>query len=268
MAQWPVRLTSADDQRILFAAEMGGVSPELAILAIRDRPFLSVCLAEFDTADLGDDAPSQIAKMLRLLTDTTELAVAIHRGNDGRFVAFRTEENASRWITETEVDDFLEGHAASVIKGGPLAIVSRLWQTWLREMLTSEGTNAPHPRDWEEAASFLESHAIEVAANLRAHMAAIAPPGHEDQLAAAVGPLGLRAVVKERQNGDWSVFYRPAEEVKVTTGSTEAESDVASGYRGKSSIRYLLSIAPEREASARILKALDELTLPRWASQS
>ncbi|GGV43589.1 NACHT domain-containing protein [Paenarthrobacter nicotinovorans] len=266
LAQLPARLIASDDQRILFTAEMGGVSTELATLVIRDRPFLTVRLAEFDKGDLDEDAPSQIADYLRMLTGMMDLGVMLHRGTGGRVVAFRTDKGASRWISADEFDGLLDGNAAAVVVGGALAIVSRLWRSWIREKLSSSGLGSPHPRDANEAVLFLESHAKEVAKNLRSNIAAIAPPGHERDLIAAVGPMGLHAVVDDRHDGDWSVSYRPAEEVTVTRYSSEGENAVVDAYKGRSSIRHLLSVAPESEASKKILKALDDLTRPWWAS--
>lgn len=135
-------------------------------------------------------------------------------------------------------------------------------------MLTSDGVGAPRPKNLEEAAVLLGDHFRQVEDHLRDFIDAVAPHGHSEQLAAAVGPKGMHAVVENEQGWDWPVYYRPADDIEVLTAQTSVPVEVAEQYSGKSGIRYLLSASPKKVAADRVTEALNQLTLSRWASHS
>lgn len=270
LVPFPDKLSSGDDQRALFAAELGCAGHDLATLVVRDRPFLLARLAEFDVLRLEEDAPDKVAAMLSQLTGRTGTGVALHRRADDTTAAFYLGDGSSRWVSAVEVPELMKSHYMAVVKGGVSSVVSRLWRNWVRSMLKSGGgVGAPHPTNLEEAAILLEGHFRDVAGHLRDYITAIAPTGHSEQLEAAVGQLGMHAIVESGQGrGDWPVHYRPADNFEVITEQAAVSAETAEQYSGKSDVRYLLSTSPRERASSMITEALNDLTFPHWISHN
>lgn len=204
LAPLPARLRPGDDQRILFAAEIGGVDAELAALVAQDLPFLAVRLAEFDRRTLAEDAPGDVERLLRYLVPRqTGCSVALWRTSDDRVLAVRSNTEQSAWVGETTARRHLETMPAVVLQdGGPLLVAVRLWRQDLLERLrTPPALGSPRPITREQACVALASHAEQAAAATERLITAIAPPGHDSVLAARVGPIGMTATVHSVEGG-------------------------------------------------------------------
>ena len=274
LAPLPARLQPGDDQRLLFAAEIGGVDAGLAALVAQDLPFLAVRLAEFDRRTLTEDAPGDVERLLRYLVPRqSECSVALWRTNDDRVLAVRSTTEQSAWVGETTARRHLETMPAVVVQdGGPLMIAVRLWRQDLLERLrTPPALGSPRPITQEQACAALASHAEQAAAATERLITAIAPPGHESVLAARVGPVGMTATVHRAEDGfpgqHWPVSYRHTDDVSVVMAPDEDQGvSGASTMRnsGHTSVNVIIDDTPATSAAKRVRDALNSLTTRGW----
>jgi hypothetical protein len=132
----PLSLTSGDDQRILFAAEMGGVNADLATLVARDLPFVGARIAKFDTRAMDDASPNEVERLLGyLLPAEQNCSVALWRTPDRRIIATRRAGEESGWVDGATARDLWRAGNAAVVDGGPLQVAARLWRLSLNEVL-------------------------------------------------------------------------------------------------------------------------------------
>jgi hypothetical protein len=272
-ARYPARLQAGDDQRVLFAAEIGGVDAALAELAARDQPFLTVRLAAFDRRALTEDAPAEVEALLRhLVPGQGGYPVALWPTADGHVVAVRHNQGQSEWVDESAARHLLEAAPAVVVEdGGPLLVAVRLWRLDLVARLrTQPALSARRPASLAEACATLTAHASQSAVATARLIDAVAPPGHASDLAARIGPVGLTATVRSFTEGirglDWPVYYRRTEDVSVA--ASDADEDEA-GVRampewGRSSVDALVAEAPAAVAAKRIGDAINGLSMPGW----
>lgn len=273
-APYPPRLQPGDDQRALFAAEMSGVSTALALLVARDRPFLTVRLASFDSRDLTEESPTEIETLIsHLIPAGDRYLVALWRTADGRVVAVRSSQDRSSWVDESTVIHLGEVAPTVVVEdGGPLAIAVRLWrQDLIARLHTAPDLGLRHPTSLQEARSTLEAHASQTAAITDHLIEAAAPPGHAPVLRAQVGPHGLTATVypaAERHRGvDWPVSYLRTNDVSIVAAPGEDQNS-AIGYadlaQGHSSVGTLTADSPAPTAAKRVQDAIRSLTRRNW----
>lgn len=272
VATFPARLQAGDDQRVWFAAAIGGVDGELAALVARDQPFLTVRLAGLDRRQLVENAPTEVEALLRHLVPVEDrYPVALWRTADGRVVAARHDQDRSEWVDEDTAQRLLEAVPAVVIDdGGPLDVAVRLWrQDLLQRLRTPQALGAPRPTSLEEACSTLAAHAKQTAAATAGLIEAVAPPGHANVLAARVGPLGLTATVGSANEGirglQWPVSYRHTEDVSVRVAQAETEAGShAIGRRSHTNTNVLVTIAPLAAAAKRVRDSINDLTERKW----
>jgi hypothetical protein len=271
---YPPRLLPGDDQRVLFAAEIGGVGAALALLVARDQPFLTVRLAGFDRRDLTEGAPAEVETLISHLVPSQEdYLVALWRTSDGRVVAVRGGPDRSSWVDESTAHRLSEVAPAVVVEdGGPLAVAVRLWrQDLIARMRNAPALGSRHPTSLEEACSALKAHARQTAAATDRLIGAVAPPGHASVLRARVGPVGLNATVYPSAEGyrgvDWPVSYFRTEDVSVVAAPAE-EDNSAGGYanlaRGRSTVVALVADAPAPAAAKRVRDAINGLATRNW----
>jgi hypothetical protein len=270
----PDRLRSGDDQRILFAAEVGGVDEEMAALVVRDQPFLAVRVSEFDCRNLSEAAPREVERLLcYLLPDETGCSVALWRTDDGRVVAVRSGAAQSEWVDEAAARRHLLTMPSVVVQdGGPLAVAVRLWrQDLLAGLLAPEALGSPWPTTVEQACIALRSHSEQAAAATKQLITAVAPRGHASELAARVGPVGLTATVHPAEAGlrghHWPVSYFRSEDVQVTI--SPSQHPVWSGsstmrHTSHTSVDVMIEKAPATDAAKRVRDAITGLTRQGW----
>ncbi len=279
LAPFPTRLQPGDEQRVLFAAEVGGVDAALATLVARDQPFLVVRLARFDRRELTEGAPAEVETMLRrLLPGTVGHRLALWRRPDGRVVAVRHDEDGSTWVDEPTAQRLLATRSAVVVEenAGPLKVAVRLWRRELLARLRTANTlPARRPNSLNEACSALVAHAEQAAAATASLIAVVAPPGHATVLAGRVGPVGLNATVQTATEGIrdpfWPVSYRHSETVRVVAAPVEGKGEGAGGapnlrQGGHSSVEALIGDPPAAAAANRVRAALHGLTVRGWLS--
>lgn len=277
LSPFPTHLRPGDEQRILFAAEIGGVDSELAALVARDQPFLSVLLADFDRRELTQASPpAEVEALLRyLLPEGAACTVALWRTGDGRVVAIRHDRDQSTWVDESSGRTLLRTGSSIVLQdGGPLMVAVRLWrQDLLARLRVRQALGMSRPRTQEEACSALATHAEEAATATARLIKTIAPPGHAPILAARVGHMGLSATVHAAEKDvlgiSWPVSYRPAENIDVVAASarnqTPADRSTLLTY-GQSDVNALIRDSPAATAATRVREAITALTRPEWLS--
>jgi hypothetical protein len=276
LTAFPAHLMPGDDQRVLFAAEIGGVGAALAMLVARDLPFVTVRLAEFDHRELTEGAPAEVQALLeRLLPGPGALPVALWHTADDRVVAMRHDQDCSAWVDQLTAQRLLEATSAVVTEDcGPLAIAVRLWrQDLIRQLRTPQAMGPRQPTSQQEAETALTAHSQLTATATARLIDAVAPPGQASVLAARVGPAGLTAIVypgvEEAGSVRWSVSYSRTRDVSVAAvaAGTEAkaatDSPAAPGW-GYSSADVLLARAPEAAAAKRVRDAITALTKWEW----
>ena len=268
VARLPVTFHAADAQRLQFLAEIQGVDAELANTLARDLPFLTVVIAKHDRRDLDEQSLSEVSVLLDLLLPQTRERPTVGGWRDslGRTILTTTRDEASRgwWNPQLGLELFRRegGH---IIEGGPLQAAVTLWKAELKRILSSAtgAPGMPYPRNATEARDALESHAISAREQLAQLVPACCPTGQAELLMAEIGPIGLHAAISEQPDaefGHWPVFYRRIDDAVSVRVANE---DDRSGWN-RSSVDYLLSKSPAREAASRVADALERLAATKW----
>jgi hypothetical protein len=138
----PQTLAEADKERVEFLAELAGVDRGLALIAVRDLPFVAVRIATHDRRSLTESTPAEVAEILRLLIPAEEKGVKLWR-SQGRIVAFRTSDAPSHWLDDSSGRELLRRSPSLVATGGPLEIAVRLWRRTLLDGLSGPSTLGP-----------------------------------------------------------------------------------------------------------------------------
>ena len=269
LAPLPEKLESYDEQRALFAAEAGGVTAELAELAARDLPFLTVGMADHDKRPLDDDGPNEVTALLGLLAPVEESRAA-RLWRDGQRIVASLVDDVPAWVDPEEGRTLLRSYRTAVCGPGegPLAVAVRLWRLILVDRLELPPSMRPsHVDSLEKACDALELHAAAEVVALTDLVGSIVPPGKDGVLTTAVGPFGLTAVVLPAREGPggtyWPVTYRRTAEVRIQTGAGERpESHLQ--HSGSTSVDHLIRQTPAESASARVRAAINTMTTGRW----
>jgi hypothetical protein len=282
LATLPAVLDASDEQRVLFTAEMAGITEDLAVRVARDRPFLLAQLARHDHRPLDDASPEEVSQLLRSVTGEPQRSVVLHHAPGGHTVASWREVAAPHWAA------LPAGGAIAVAPAvimppdsGPVAVADQLWREHMQRVLRTPGASAARSDSWLEnprhpativlAQQAVQEHAERVASGVTELVDRCAPPGARDQLAGAVGPPGMVAEIFDEEDGafgpSWPVHYSNANDVAVTAvGGPEPGDWRASGGHGRSStsVDYLLHKDPGSTAAQRVSSALNKLTRSRW----
>jgi hypothetical protein len=273
LATLPERLHSGDEQRVLFAAEIGGVDAAMAAQVARDLPFATVRLAIHDRRSLAEDSPTETERILRHLDAAHGYGVGLWRTADGRVVALLRPDEVSSWLDEPAAYDLMQRVPSAIIEDPrPLKVAVRIWRLSLvMQLKPPEAVTVPQPISQDQACALLAEHAAKTAKSVQDLIAFVSPPGHRDELASQIGPLGLRAVIhaQEQQFGTvtWPVSYLNAETTtveKVSDGNDSAHTRRADESWGLTSFDELTRRSPSAEAVRRVRAALEELTVPGW----
>jgi hypothetical protein len=272
LAPLPPQAVPGDRQRLLFAAETGGADQELTSLVTRDLPFLTVQLAPYDRRSLTESAPRELKEILNRLDPGEDYGISLQAAGHGRIVAIR-DQRGWRWAEASE-DGALPADAPSVIVDDPrlLKAAVRIWrQSLLLRLEVPDAALVPQPHTQDEACKLLAEHLRMAAQMTRDLVAEIAPPGHVGELAAQIGPLGLRAVVQAPQLAfgatEWPVSYQEAETITVNKWSlgTRDPRDMGRdlGWRS-TTLSHLTRSGPRATAVNRVRTAIEDMTIKGW----
>lgn len=258
----PARI--GDEQRLLFAAEIGGVSPQLAERVASDLPFLSVRIGDLDRRSMTNETPAEVQALLtQLLPPGESPAVKLALDTRQRVVGFLSDA-PSEWIELGELD---WSHVVVVAQRGPLGIAARLWRHWLnRELRPASKLGARRPVSTEDACNLLQKHQEQTAAMTLDLGRRVAPRGGTEVLMDQLQPLGIRASVAQETTDDLghrhSVRYvRDSGVIEILPGG---EGQNEGEYSSSSTVERLLDQAPAAAASRRVRKALESLTVKGW----
>jgi len=269
----PARLQRSDEQRVLFAAEVGGVDAAMAAMVARDLPFVIVSLAGYDRRDLTRDTPAEVECILQHLDAGSGYGICLWRVDNHRVVALQSTGKASGWVNEERAREMLPTTSAVVVDNpGPLKIAVRMWrQKLVLRLKPPETMRMPQPASQDQACVVLADHAVRAAAATRTLIAAIAPPGHDSTLAAQVGPLGLQAIVHQTQEQlggtQYPVSYLHSDTISISKAPDyEADASLSGPEQhwGLTTVEALTRLSPEADAVSRVRAAIEEMTTRSW----
>ncbi|ADD40098.1 hypothetical protein Snas_0381 [Stackebrandtia nassauensis DSM 44728] len=264
----PDLIADDDYQRVIFAAEIGGVDTQLATAVTRSLPFCAARIAQYDRRPVDHSSPGQATEHLKMLLPE-ERVFGINMWNDGiRTIAYLTD-GPSGWV-EHHVGQQMLHEAPSVVctsDEGPLAVAVRLWRVLLKEALRqSPGPALPRLDSIESACAALQNYAVAESEALSTLIDQVAPARTRDPLMKAIGPFGLEAIVRPRPNegflDEWPIEFAQASHISVRAneGSLSAELEA---YR-ESSVESVMRKSPQESASDRINDAINTLVGNKW----
>ncbi len=266
LSSWPGELGQEDEQRVLFAAAIGGVTDDISDKVTRDMPYLAIKLAEYDARPACESFPTEVFSLLRRLAPPGSLcSVAMWR--DGDRVVASLCEGSPRWVNPAE-GKILARSSMNAVCGSPtspLSVAVRLWRLALLDALpNSSGTSKSHFESREDACNALALHASQEAQALAELVPTIAPPGKAEILAAAIGPYGLTAALHAHVDflgiTDWHVDYRRTDKVAVHAGVQPETTPLAS----RTVVSHLVREPARQAAVRRIRAAINDLTERNW----
>lgn len=266
---FPADVGPGDEERLVFAAQIGGIDRTFAETVSSRLPFALPRFAPLDTRPLGDDAPEQVAAVLRAVAPPgAPTGVDLWRLPDGRVVAINRADAEGRWLSHDDGRAALASAAWVAAAGGPLDVAVRLWRQQLRAVLTVRGRSGrPRPRTAAEARDAVAAHAADAADHLDRLLSEALPAEHLPALRGEVGPAGLTARIHpapEHPRGrrpDWTIAYTRTEAIDVTFADGPAPT---SGYQAQGTLDSALGASAEAIAADRVRNALNRLTGGRW----
>jgi hypothetical protein len=268
LATLPPHLRDGDKQRLLFAAEIGGVDSSISASVTSDLPFLAVQISSFDNRPPMEGDPQEVESLLHNLLPTgTDCHVAIWR-RDSRIIVFRRPSQPSEWVDSDTGSRLFQTLPSVVGKGGPLDIAVRLWRQELLAILTTKsGLSHPHAKTTEEALAILTDHASKSALAILQFKSSVSPPNHLDSLTNEIGLEGIDAIISPAIDGvggmRWPVTYRPFAGVNVVAQNSVATEPPQDSY-GASTVEFLVSESPEAVAAQRVRTAINNLVAKSW----
>lgn len=266
----PARAISGDDQRMLFCAEIGGVTDEVAGLVARDLPFTTVAMAQYDRRPLGHEAPTEVSSLLRNLSSAEDPSVVLSRLKDGRILAAHPPSAGSGWIDEASALELAQTCRVAVLEPntGPLGIATRMWRQELIAHLDHRTGSQPRAEDDLTPLEKLTQHTEETELAVDLMINRTAPPGHTARLKAQVGPLGIHAVIGQPQQNDLGfhtpVDYRHAVDTAITKSSEGPGLLQGRGHEISTTLEHLLDSPPAATAARRVRGAIEALTKKSW----
>jgi hypothetical protein len=273
LAELPTALAAADAERVVFAADIGGVSDELASLVIRDLPLLAVRVAEHDHAGFNADAPHRIAHVLETVAGplapdlpTVQLWRDTATGQP-RVLACMGGDVTSYWVTDpAQFRQLLTQHGATAVAGGPLAAAVRLWETRLTESLRwPPALLTPHPRSQEQARAAVITHTTDAAQALEQLISAILSPRVQQMVRSELGPLGLHGYIgsftTEGAHRYYPLSYRRDHNITVVLAHDTRDAVDATG---QTTVEALLDVPPAEDAARQLREAIKRLVGRDW----
>lgn len=265
----PSLLRSSDQQRVLFAAEVGGVNRGLALAVARDLPFSTVELAQYDNRALTTDSIDEIEQILALLTGDTGGRVSLSNCGGGTVIAMRGSDLQPGWVENGAARQAMRNAPAAVVEhASPVRVAVRLWRLGLVILFgVPERREDKTPQNAQEARDALADYAGRTVPEIEALVSRVAPPGHGDLVMANMPPTGLRASVGSREeflgSVEWPVTYQFSD--SIDTGLPDEPNPGLGGWRS-TTFSELTRRGPRAEAVSRVKRALETLTIQNWLS--
>lgn len=268
-APFPGSVQPGDEERLVFAAQIGGINRAFANAVARCLPFALPRFAPLDTRHLGDDAPDEVSSVLSAVAPPgAPTGVALWRTPDGRVVAFSQADIDRRWLSDHEGRAALVAGPWVVGTGGPVDLAVRLWRQQILAILRPRATSGrPRPRTAAEARDAVATHAAEVAAEVNRLLSVALPGEHLAALAAELGPAGVTAQLyrapdhRSRGHGDWTVAYTRTHGIYVSDADGPAPN---TGHLAQGTLDSMIGTSAEAQAAHQIREAVNRLTGGRW----
>lgn len=268
-APFPGDVQPGDEERLVFAAQIGGIDRAFADAVARRLPFALPRFAPLDTRHLGDDAPDEISSVLSAVAPPgTPTGVALWRTPDGRVVAFSRAGIDRPWLSDHEGRAALVAGPWVVGTGGPVDLAVRLWRQQILAVLQPRvASGRPRPRTAAEARDAVAAHAAEVAVEVRRLLSAAVPSEHVADLAAELGPAGVTAQLYPapdhpvQSRGDWVVAYTHTDGIDVSFTDGPAPN---TGHLARGTLDSMIGTSVDAQAAHRIRDAVNRLTGGRW----
>lgn len=265
LVPFPPRVGSADEQRVAFAAEIGGIDSSVAAMVARDLPLLAISVAKHDRRPLGSSAPAEVTALRAALAGTdVPRGVALWR-DGSRVVAFANNDEEPRWVDDEA--RHLSQTAPHIVGGsGPLDLAVRLWRHDLRLQLTppqSLPQSLPHTIDG--AVEALRAHTAATAAELH-NLIEVLPAAARPAVSAQIGPFGMTARVSKQEHFPgrrWAMSHIRTDDIDIAAASSETDELRRPGWGG-GSVDYALSTPPAAEAAKRVREAVNKLVGRHW----
>lgn len=266
LVPFPARFTPADEQRVAFAAEIGGVGAALAAAVAGDLPLLAVTVAERDTRPVDASAPAEVAALLAKLA-SAPCGAALWRERD-RVVVFADNGGEPRWVDRDEARRLAQITPHVAGSGGPLDLAVRLWRHDLRMRLTPPRVlPPPRPQSVADAVEALHAHTVATVAEL-GRLLDVLPAAARPAVAAQIGPFGLTAQIARRRQqrvpgADWSMRFTHTDDINIVAVPGNEDEPSPPDW-GSTSVTYVLSSPPAAEAAKRVRDAVNKLVGRHW----
>jgi hypothetical protein len=262
----PETLEQNDEQRVLFTAEIGGMTTDLATAIARYLPFLAVRAGELDHRPSTCATPPEVETLLNaLLPPGVPSGVTMGLVGPDRVAAVWTD-GLSSWADQATLQHLLAEKGGIVTQMGPLGITTRLWRERLRHDLRPESRlGRRRPGSLADACTLLEDHQRE-AAELTLQLAErIAPSGCCALLLAEIGPLGIQAIVSDREEGPFGESYSVSYVRSSTEISVTADGSFVGDFRSsRSTVEHLIGESASATAVRRVRDGITALTVRGW----
>lgn len=288
LAQLPGPLLIGDEQRVLFAGEIGGVTDSLAINTATDLPLTTLRLAAYDNRSRSNDTPSRVTELLHLLSPASRRHGVRMWSAENRIIASIVPDQPTNWVQESEGRTLMQQWPTAIVDvpNGPLAVVARLWALYVNAHLNAAEPSPPRPATAtpEEAAVAIAAHATAIEDAINAQLERCFSSAAAGVIREALGPLGLKAIVyrdpgfaahsgfRYRPDGDFAVAYqhatetdtRPATREESDRLNTDHFADIFNGYSGRTGTVSLLRDPPKASAAKRIKDAANRAAGTEW----
>lgn len=253
----PVRPTPDDEQRLLFATEIMGVSAALGLNVAQTIPFALVRISAFDSRPTSPESKEEIEALVsQVLPPDFEMNVALWISRGHTFAKLSTRIDQAEPREQMVVVEPVEG---------PTAVAVRLWQAWLRYVLRPSRSLAPPlPGTVGKAVQQLTAHSKEVIGLLDQTVRKAVPPQAFDSVMRLLEPAGITAYVGHSDvdgRPEYLVSYLRSPDVRIEVdGQTESRWPAMN----TSSVESITAQSPARDAAGRIAAAINEITTRNW----
>ncbi|ABS06060.1 hypothetical protein [Kineococcus radiotolerans] len=265
---FPTDVKPGDEERLAFAAQVGGMDRTLAEAVAERLPFALPRFGALDRRRPGADAPDEVSAVLRaVVPEGVAAGVDLWRHTDGRVVAFSRPDSGG-WLSDMDARAARSSRPWVVGEAGPVDLAVRLWRQWLLMQLAgNNGVGRPHPRTAEEARDAVAAHVAETAAETDRLVRVAVRAEHRAVVAAEIGPMGLTGQVHPARDGllrrgpDWSVVYTPTEGIDISIAD---EPFVGDDYRSRAALDSMIDSPASAKAAERVRKAINKMAGGRW----
>ncbi|XVV15714.1 hypothetical protein ACQP2X_15630 [Actinoplanes sp. CA-131856] len=265
---FPADVKPGDEERLVFAAQIGGMDRAFAGVVAARLPFALPRFAALDRRSLDHDAPDEVTALLRAVIPHTVFAGAdLWQRPDGRVVAFAGADSG-RWLTDGEARAALASRPWVVGSGGPVDLAARLWRRWLLAVLVGTGrAGRARPRTAEEARDAVAAHVAEVAAETDRLIRTVLPAEHRAAVTAEIGPTGLTGQILpspdslRRGHPNWTVAYTRTKEILI---SVAAGPELGTRHSSHATLDSQIGAPASVKAAERVKNSIDRMTGGRW----